>query len=179
LEKSGYSVLAATDGEHGAALYAEHHQNVRLVITDMSMPGMDGPELIANLRKINPDVKIICTSGMNTESNTNIFKELGIATVLPKPCNSRTILEAIKTTLGADAAEAAGLSLPYSCRAGDCSTCAGLITSGTVDQSEQNILTDELIEAGYAVLCLATPLSDCTIKTDVADELSDTLMPHH
>ena len=107
LEKSGYAVLAATDGEHGAALYAEHHQNVRLVITDMSMPGMDGPELIANLRKINPDVKIICTSGMNTESNTNIFKELGIATVLPKPCNSRTILEAIKTTLGADAAEAA------------------------------------------------------------------------
>ena len=54
-----------------------------------------------------------------------------------------------------DAAEAAGPSLPYSCRAGDCSTCAGLITSGTVDQSEQNILTNELIEAGYAVLCLS------------------------
>jgi ferredoxin len=77
------------------------------------------------------------------------------------------------------AAEAAGLSLPYSCRAGDCSTCAGLITSGSVDQSEQNILTIELIQAGYAVLCLAKPLSDCTIKTDVADELSETLMPHH
>jgi len=78
-----------------------------------------------------------------------------------------------------DAAEVAGLSLPYSCRAGDCSTCAGLITSGSVDQSEQNILTDELIEAGYAVLCLAKPLSDCTIKTDVTDQLSNTIMPHH
>jgi len=78
-----------------------------------------------------------------------------------------------------DAAEAAGLSLPYSCRAGDCSTCAGLITSGSVDQSEQNILTSDLIQAGYAVLCLAKPLSDCTIKTDVADELSETLLPHH
>jgi ferredoxin len=43
-----------------------------------------------------------------------------------------------------------------------------LITSGSVDQSEQKILTDELIEAGYAVLCLAKPLSDCTVKTDVA-----------
>jgi hypothetical protein len=48
-----------------------------------------------------------------------------------------------------------------------------------VDQSEQNILTSDLIQAGYAVLCLAKPLSDCTIKTDVADELSETLMPHH
>jgi ferredoxin len=51
-----------------------------------------------------------------------------------------------------------------------------LITSGSVDQSEQKILTDELIEAGYAVLCLAKPLSDCTVKTDVADELSETLI---
>jgi len=83
-------------------LYAEHHQNIRLVITDMSMPGMDGPELIASLRKITPDVKIICTSGLNT--NTNLLSDLGVETILPKPCNSRTILEAIKTTLGAEAA---------------------------------------------------------------------------
>ena len=55
----------------------------------------------------------------------------------------------------------------------------GLIISGTVDQSEQNILTNELIDAGYAVLCLARPTSDCTIKTNVADDLSETLMPHH
>jgi ferredoxin len=78
-----------------------------------------------------------------------------------------------------DAAEAAGLALPYSCRSGDCGTCAGLIISGSVDQSEQNILTNELIDAGYAVLCLARPTSDCTIKTNVADDLSETLMPHH
>lgn len=55
----------------------------------------------------------------------------------------------------------------------------GLIISGTVDQSEQNILTNELIDASYAVLCLARPTSDCTIKTNVADDLSETLMPHH
>jgi len=34
-------------------------------------------------------------------------------------------------------------------------------------------------QAGYAVLCLAKPFSDCTIKTAIADELSETLMPHH
>ncbi|MER3494172.1 MAG: ferredoxin [Mastigocladus sp. ERB_26_2] len=66
-------------------------------------------------------------------------------------------------------ADAAGLELPSSCHAGVCTTCAGQIISGKVDQTDGMGVSPELQKQGYVLLCVAYPRSDLKIVTEKED----------
>ncbi len=90
LEAYNYQILAAKDGAEGLELYKRHHQDIKVVITDMIMPEMSGSELIAKIRELKPQVRIIGLSGLDSESwATTTGNDI---TVLKKPFSTATLL---------------------------------------------------------------------------------------
>jgi nitrogen-specific signal transduction histidine kinase len=99
LESYGYKVLSASDGAEGVAAFAENKKKIKAVITDIMMPVMDGTAAILALRKINPDVKIIATSGMTSKGQITPPLDSNVQAFLTKPYTAEKLLKALAATL--------------------------------------------------------------------------------
>src|SRR5262245_43762031 len=95
----GYRVMVASDGAEAMAVFAAHKNEVKVVITDMMMPYMDGPATIRALRRLDPKVKIIATSGLKAEDKLADAAQLGVKTFLPKPYTAEKLLKTVAEVL--------------------------------------------------------------------------------
>jgi PAS domain S-box-containing protein len=102
LETFNYRVVVAADGTEAVALYAQQRDEIKLVITDMMMPFMDGPATIRALQRLNPQVKIIAASGLGAQDKAAEATALGVRLFLPKPYTAEKLLKALAQVLGAD-----------------------------------------------------------------------------
>ncbi len=92
LEAFGYRTILAGDGAEAAAMYPGRAEEIAVVITDMMMPVMDGPALIAALLEINPGVKIVGVSGLTSYSDALARGSQGRVHFLAKPYTADDIL---------------------------------------------------------------------------------------
>jgi CheY-like chemotaxis protein len=99
LESHGYRTIAAHDGAEGISLFLHHGRDVRVVLTDMMMPVMDGATLIKTLKKMDPGVPIIAASGMSDFSLYAENHKDEIKAFLLKPFDADRLLHAIQLVL--------------------------------------------------------------------------------
>ena len=99
LKKNGYQILTASDGTEGFALFTQHKHEISVVVTDLSMPYMDGSKMIRALYQIDPKVKVIAASGMNEEFKLPELLKRKIP-FLKKPFAIEKLLETLHEVLG-------------------------------------------------------------------------------
>src|SRR5512146_1552578 len=85
LRRFGYSVLKASAGEEAVNLYQQKSQEIVAVILDIVMPGMDGREVFRRIRAINPEVKVVVSSGYSHDRDADELLEQGASGFVQKP----------------------------------------------------------------------------------------------
>ena len=99
LERFGYRVLLASHGAEAVSIYAQRRRDIAVVLTDMAMPVMDGPALMVALRAIDPDVRIIGSSGLASGGNMPGAKGAGVLHFVSKPYAAETLLATVELAL--------------------------------------------------------------------------------
>ena len=99
LEEKGYTVLTAADGAAALSLYRQEWQRIDLAVLDMVMPRISGYELMAGMRQINPDVRVIVSSGYSHDLEGKRMLEHGCLAYLQKPYNTDQLCQIIRNVL--------------------------------------------------------------------------------
>ena len=99
LERSGFKVLVAEDGRVAVELFRTKQADICLVVLDLTMPHLDGEACYRELRQIQPDVKVILSSGYNEQDVVNRFAGKGLAGFVQKPYTSQDLLAKIGEAL--------------------------------------------------------------------------------
>jgi CheY-like chemotaxis protein/two-component sensor histidine kinase len=105
LKALGFRVIEATNGREALELYHKNAADIRLVVTDIGMPIMDGYDLFHELKKINPDLPIVISSGFGDAAVTSRIPREKIAGLLSKPYNFDHFREVLTSVLVGSAAE--------------------------------------------------------------------------
>jgi len=99
LEEIGFGTLSAEDGVQAIEAYREHHDEIALVLLDMTMPRMDGRTCFAKLREMNPDVRVVLSSGYSEQDATNSFADHELAGFVQKPYRLATLRAKLREVL--------------------------------------------------------------------------------
>ena len=94
LEMEGYAVLEAEDGEDAIRVFQQHLNGIDMVLLDIDMPKMNGFETLAELKKMDPDVKVFFLAGFHSE-----WKGSGALGLIKKPVHFNEIFQKIRDTL--------------------------------------------------------------------------------
>ncbi len=108
LREMGYEVLTAADGREGAEQYRRQDKRIDVVIVDMIMPVMSGPECIRELLQADSGVRIVVASGYALDTQTRSALGMGVKCFLHKPFDAAALSEAVAWALGADEGSGAG-----------------------------------------------------------------------
>ncbi|MDZ8224184.1 response regulator [Nostoc sp. ChiVER01] len=99
LEAHNYKILVASDGIEAIALYAKNRDKISAVLMDIMLPSLDGLTAIRTLRKINPQARIIASSGLMSEKKLSSLTNIGVNTFLPKPYTVNELLLSLQKVL--------------------------------------------------------------------------------
>jgi two-component system cell cycle sensor histidine kinase/response regulator CckA len=105
LRTFGLGVLTAADGAAALDVYRENRDKIDVVLLDMTMPRLDGAETFRQLRTLNPNLKVILTSGYNEQDATSSFVGKGLAGFIQKPFMLRDLEAMLRRTLGGGGAK--------------------------------------------------------------------------
>lgn len=100
IEELGFETLVAADGEEALRIFREQGHRIALVLLDQVMPGMDGVAVFRELRRIQPDVKVLLASGYSEQEVSESYKGLGLDGFIQKPFNMGLLAEEVRRVLG-------------------------------------------------------------------------------